>query len=147
MSSSSSDSSDDSFGSTWFLAIFWPLRSLRSLRFWRLKSVRNIRNSSIYNIIRWFAGSFVPANHRPSVWCSKYYFLFIISCKILCKNRSKLFYYFLIIKIKSFECPKSIRNYEKKNAWNIRRLVGGSLGQTNQRTSVIYYKLTNFKSV
>ena len=33
----------------------------------------------------------------------------------------------------------------KKNAWNIRSLVGGSLGQTNQRTSVIYYKLTNFK--
>ena len=28
------------------------------------------------------------------------------------------------IKIKSFECPKSIRNNEKiNNAWNIRRLV------------------------
>ena len=40
----------------------------------------------------------------------------------------------------------SIRNYEKKNAWNIRRLVGGSLGQMNHRTSVIYYKLTNLNS-
>ena len=47
------------------------------------------------------------------------------------------------MKIKSFACPKSIRNYENKNAWNIRRLGGGSLGQTNQRTSVIYYKLMN----
>ena len=34
----------------------------------------------------------------------------------------------------------------KKNAWNIRRLVFGSLGQMNQRMSVIYYKLTNFLS-
>ena len=30
------------------------------------------------------------------------------------------------IEIKSFECPKSIRNYEKNNAWNIRRLVDKS---------------------
>ena len=50
------------------------------------------------------------------------------------------------IKIKSFECLKSIRNYEKNNAWNIRRLVTWSLGQTNQRTSVLYYRLTNFRS-
>ena len=38
--------------------------------------------------------------------------------------------------MKSFECPKSIRKYEKNNAWNMRRFVGGSLGQTNQQTSV-----------
>ena len=25
------------------------------------------------------------------------------------------------MKIKSFECPKSIRNYEKKNTWKVRR--------------------------
>ena len=56
----------------------------------------------------------------------------------------KLFYYFLIIKIKSFKCPKIIRNYGKKILGTIRRLVGGSLGQMNQRTRVIYYKLTNF---
>ena len=35
-------------------------------------------------------------------------------------------YNFTKIKIKSFECPKSIRNYEKNNAWNIRRLVDES---------------------
>ena len=43
--------------------------------------------------------------------------------------------------LKSFECPKSIRNYEKNNAWNIRHLVAWSQGQTNQQTSVLYYKL------
>ena len=42
-------------------------------------------------------------------------FLFVISCKVLCKNPFNYFFYnFTKIKIKSFECPKSIRNYEKK---------------------------------
>ena len=36
------------------------------------------------------------------------------------------FYKFTKIKTNSFECPKSIRNYEKNNAWNIRRLVDES---------------------
>ena len=33
---------------------------------------------------------------------------------------------FFIINIKCFDSPKSIRNYEKDNAWNIRRLVDDS---------------------
>ena len=68
--------------------------------------------------------------HWPSVWSSKYYFFFIISCKILCKNRFNLFSYFFynFTKIKTFECPKSIRNYEKKimlgtsDTWSLSRL-------------------------
>ena len=37
------------------------------------------------------------------------------------------------------------RNSEKKNkSWNIRRLVAGSFVQTNQRPSLIYYRLTDF---
>ena len=43
------------------------------------------------------------------------------------------FYKFTKIKIKSFECPKSIRNYEKNNAWNIRHLVDESFGPSTQR--------------
>ena len=43
---------------------------------------------------------------------------FMTSCKILWKNPFNLFSYFFHkitkIKIKSFECPKSIRNYKKK---------------------------------
>ena len=39
-----------------------------------------LRNSSIYNIIRWFAGMPGQTNHQPSVWCSKHYLfsLFLI---------------------------------------------------------------------
>jgi hypothetical protein len=47
--------------------------------------------------------------------CSKYYYFFIKSCKILCKNSFNFFLYKNTkMKIKSFECLKSTRNYEKK---------------------------------
>ena len=49
-----------------------------------------------------------------------------------------------MIKIKNFECSKSIRSYEKSNAWNIKRLVGGSFGQTNDRSIVLFHKLSDF---
>ena len=69
---------------------------------------------------------------------------FIISSKILCKNRLNLFYECTKIKMKSFECPKSIRNYIKKNnAWNIRRLVDESFIPANQRTRVLYCRLSD----
>ena len=51
-------------------------------------------------------------------------FFFIISCKILCKFHFNLvFYNFTKMKIKSFECPKSIRNLKKimlgtSDAWS-----------------------------
>ena len=54
-------------------------------------------------------------------------FFFIISCKILCKNCFNLFSYnFTKIKIKSFECPKSIRIMKKiilgiSDAWSMSR--------------------------
>ena len=35
------------------------------------------------------------------------------------------------MKIKSFECPKTMRNYEKKNTWNIRHLVDKSFVPAN----------------
>ena len=85
---------------------------------------------------------------RPSIWCSKYHFFFIKSCKNLCKN-PYIFLYFLYkitkMKIKSFECPKSIRNYAKKNTWNVRPLVNESFIPIPQRTSVLYWRLSNFK--
>ena len=31
-------------------------------------------NPSIYNILRWVAGTMGQMNRRPSVWCSKYWF-------------------------------------------------------------------------
>ena len=33
-----------------------------------------IKNQSIFNIIRWVAGSMGQMTHRPSVWCSECYF-------------------------------------------------------------------------
>ena len=53
-------------------------------------------NPSIYNIIRWVAWTLGQTNRQPSIWCSKYYFFFMISCKILCKNPFNLFSYFLL---------------------------------------------------
>ena len=47
------------------------------------------------------------------------------------------------MKIKSFECPKPIRNYEK-NTWNVKRLVNNSFVPTAQRTSILYSILTDF---
>ena len=45
------------------------------------------------------------------------------------------------MKIKSFECPKSIKDYKKNNSWNIRRLVDESFDPANQRTSILYCRL------
>ena len=53
-------------------------------------------NPSIYNILHWVAWTMVQTNRRPRVWCSKYYFFFIISCKNLCRNHFNLFCYFFI---------------------------------------------------
>ena len=50
------------------------------------------------------------------------------------------------LKIKSFECPKSVRNYEK-NTWNVRRLVDELFVPLAQQTSVLYCRLSNFKSL
>ncbi len=49
-----------------------------------------------------------------------------------------------MIKIKNFEYSKSIRSYKKSNAWNIKRLVSGSIGQMNNRSIVLFHKLTDF---
>ena len=59
------------------------------------------------------------------------FFFFVISCKILYKNPFNLFSYFFYkitkIKIKSFECPKSIKSIKKiilgtSDSWSTIRL-------------------------
>ena len=52
---------------------------------------KKIRNPSIFNIIRWCAGSLGRTTHRPSVWCSKYYFFSLF----LAKSFSKIVSIFL----------------------------------------------------
>ena len=46
------------------------------------------------------------------------------------------------MKIKSFECPNSIRNYEKKN-WNVRRFGDKLFVPSAQQTSVLYCRLSD----
>ena len=60
-----------------------------------LFSLKN-KNPSIYNIICWFAGPMGQTTRRQSVWCFKYYFFFIKSCKILCENPFNFFFNFFI---------------------------------------------------
>ena len=76
-------------------------------------------------------------------------FFSMISCKILCKNPFNLFSYFFYkitkIKIKSFECPKSIKSMKKNNTWNIRLLVDDSFVPSSKQSCVIYCGLTDFK--
>ena len=66
------------------------------------------------------------------------------SCKLQ-NSLQKLFqfislflYKFTKTRIKSFECPKSIKNCEKNNAQNIRRMVCESFDPGTQQASVLY---------
>ena len=108
------------------------------------------KNPSICNIIRWFALPMGQTTRQPSVRCSKYYFFFIKSWKTLCENPFDLFFLFFKkitkMKIKSFECLKSITNYEKKNTWNVRRMVNEWFVPLAQRTSILYCRLSDFNS-
>ena len=78
--------------------------------------------------------------NQPSDVPSIIYFLII--WKNLWKNWLNLFsYFFTKIKIKTFECPKSIRNFEKNNAWNIRHLVNELFVPLTQHASVLFWRL------
>ena len=107
------------------------------------------RNPTIYNIIHWFAGSLGQMTRRPSVWCSKYIFFHDFLQNSLQKWFQCIFsflYEFTKIKTKSFECPKSIRNCEKNNTWNIGRLVNESFVPATQQTTISYCRLSYFWS-
>ena len=102
---------------------------------WRRPFEHSI-NPSIYNIIRWFAGPMGQTTRQPSVWCSKYYFF----TKNLQNSLQKPFQFFFFnkitkMKIKSFECPKSIKNHEKQylERQTLDRQVVCPFGPANQR--------------
>ena len=78
-------------------------------------------------------------------------YFFMISCRILCKNTFNLFVYFFKkntkIKVKSFECPKSIKSLKKiilgtSDAWSTIRL-----SNRPSETAWIYLRLTDFWSL
>ena len=99
-------------------------------------------------LVRWITGT-----NDSSTKCLMFQvsFFFTFSCKIHWKNNFNLLFCFLWIykyRNKSFDCLRSIRifirNYEKNNAWNNRRLVDDKFVQWTQRPSVLYCKLTDF---
>ena len=80
-------------------------------------------------------------NDSLIVWCSNYYYYFffwIKNSQFFAKTLSIYsFYKITKLKIMSFECHKSIRNYEK-NTLNVRRLVAESFVQSAQLTSLLH---------
>ena len=60
------------FSQSFLIAVLWqPYLKL----FWNMNHYTKIQiRQSTYNMIRWFAGPMGQRTHRPSVWCSKYYF-------------------------------------------------------------------------
>ena len=64
-------------------------------------------NPIIFNIC-WVDGMMGWSSHRPSVWCSKYYFFSNVLKNSLQKSFQFFFSFFYnFTKIKSLECPKS----------------------------------------
>ena len=105
------------------------------------KTLQNFYQCSIYNILRWVAWTMGQTNHRPRVWCSKYYFFFN-SYRL--RALKTLYFYFC----------KSMKEIEKKlnqflqrilkgilknnnNTWNIRSFVAES------KNSVSYCRLSD----
>jgi hypothetical protein len=94
-----------------------------------------------YNmLVRWVAGTNDSSTKRLMFQVLFFFQNFLQnSLKELFQFIYFLFFHkFTKMKIKSFECPKSIRNYEKYNAWNIRHLVDKLFVPSTQRASVFY---------
>ena len=105
-----------------------------------------IRQSKINS--RSVAGPMGQMNRRPSVWCSKYFFFSWFLAEFFAKIPTIYLFIFLKntkIKIKSFECPKSIRSLKKimlgtSDAWSTIRL-----SNRHSDPAWIYLRLTDLK--
>ena len=128
------------------------LSALLLLRLWiwqgklDTKSFRSqIQQSKIYydgSVARWDKRLIDQASDVPSI----IFFLNFLQ-NSLKKSFQFIFLFFknfMKIKIMGFDCLKSIRNYEKKNAWNIRCLVDEAFVPETQRASVLYWRLLDF---
>ena len=63
------------------------------------------RNPTIFNIIRWVAGSLGRTTHWPSVWCSQYYFFFHNFLPIFLQKSFQFIFLFKKNKNKEFWVP------------------------------------------
>ena len=89
-------------------------------------------------------------NRRPRVWCSKYYFLYTFY-----RLRAlKILYFYFCNLIKNSEnklqgfLQRILQEILKKNnsTWNIRCLVDNSFVPLSKQPSILYCKLTDFRS-
>ena len=117
----------------------------------KFRKILNFINTSIYNIISWFAGPMGQTNHWASVWCSKYFFS-IASYRL--RALKNLYFYFcnFIKKIKKKNWNDFCRElckilWKNNNTWNVRQLVDKLFVPLAQRTNVLYCRLTNFTSI
>ena len=98
-------------------------------------------NPSIYNILRWVAWTMGQTNRRPRVWCSNYYFFYTF---YRLRAPKTLYFYNFIKKLENKLKGKNFaRNHEKKNTWNIRRLVDDWFVPSSKQPSVSYCRLTD----
>ena len=108
---------------------------LCSVKIQFVENLVSIFTSAIKNLTVFYTMCWVTGTNDSSTKRLMFQALFfpIISFKILCKNCFHFFSYFSFynftkIKVKSFESPKSIRNYERKimlgtsDAWLMSRL-------------------------
>ena len=124
----------------------FPLYSTYPVKWGEIKyEVAVIKSINLqYNtLVHWANGTNVSSTKHLMLQ------VFFFSHKILQSSLQKSFQFIVFIfsiKLKknemSFECPKSVRNYEK-NTWNIRRLVDESFVLSVQWTSELYYRLSD----
>ena len=63
--------------------------------------------------------------------------------KILSIHFLIFFYKITKIKIKSFDCPTSIKSIKKNSTWNIKLLDDNSFAPSSKQASLIYCRLTD----
>ena len=102
-----------------------------------------LRNPTIFNIIYWVAGTKDSSTKRLMFQVLFFFHNFLQNSLQKSFQVTFFSYKFTKIKINSFECPKSIRNYEKNIAWNIRRLVDESFVLTETIVLVFLVLVTN----
>ena len=111
---------------------------LKSVSVCTLQNVKSV-NLQYNTLVRW-------VNWTNDSLTKRLMFLSIIFFSWNLANFIFSFFYEITkMKIKSFECPKSIGNY-KKNTWNLSRLVNKLFVPSARQTSVLYCRLLDLWS-
>ena len=96
--------------------------------------IDSIINPTIFNIIRWVAGSMGWSSYWPSVWCCKYPFNFFYK---FTKKR-------VLSALSASQQPTVLFSIYQNNTWTIRGLVDETINQVTQR---IILKIVRFIAI